>query len=81
MNRNLRTGLTLGLVALLVAGVLVLLRTSDTVNRTNVIGYFENSNGFYVGDDVRILGVTVGKIAKIEPQSDRVKVSFWYDDK
>ena len=81
MNRNLRTGLALGLVALLVAGVIVLLRTSDTINRTNVVGYFENSNGFYVGDDVRILGVTVGKIAKIEPQPDRVKVSFWYDDK
>jgi hypothetical protein len=48
----------------LVAGVIVLLRTSDTINRTNVVGYFENSNGFYVGDDVRILGVTAGKIAR-----------------
>ena len=65
MNRNLRTGLTLGLAALLVAGIVVLIRNSDTINRTNVVGYFENSNGFYVGDDVRILGVTVGKIAKI----------------
>ena len=81
MNRNARTGLALGLVALLVAGVVVLFRTSDTINRTNVVGYFENSNGFYVGDDVRILGVAVGKIAKIEPQPDQVKVSFWYDSK
>ena len=51
------------------------------VNRTNVVGYFANSNGFYVGDDVRILGVTVGKIDTIEPQPERVKVSFWYDSK
>ena len=46
MNRNARTGLAVGLVALLVAGVVVLLRTSDTINRTNVVAYFENSNGY-----------------------------------
>ena len=57
------------------------MRTSDTINRTNVVAYFENSNGIYVGDDVRILGVTVGRIEKIEPQPDRVKISFWYDSK
>ena len=59
----------------------MLLRTSDTINRTNVVAYFENSNGIYEGDDVRILGVNVGRIEKIEPQPDRVKISFWYDDK
>ena len=42
--------------------------------------YFENSNGIFVGDDVRILGVPVGKIDKIEPQPERVKISFWYDE-
>ncbi len=57
------------------------MRTSDTINRTNVVAYFENSNGIYVGDDVRILGVNVGRIDKIEPQPDRVKISFWYNDK
>ncbi|MBI2695750.1 MCE family protein [Mycobacterium nebraskense] len=50
-------------------------------NRTNVVGYFDNANGIFVGDDVVILGVSVGKIEKIEPQPDRVKVSFWYDSK
>jgi len=64
-----------------IAGVAVLFRTSDTINRTNVVGYFNNSNGIYVGDDVRILGVNVGRIDKIEPQPDRVKISFWYDSK
>jgi phospholipid/cholesterol/gamma-HCH transport system substrate-binding protein len=81
MNRIRRSWLTVGLVALLVAGVVVLLRNSDTINRTNVVAYFENSNGIYVGDDVRILGVNVGRIDKIEPEPDRVKISFWYDDK
>ena len=43
--------------------------------------YFDNSNGIFVGDDVRILGVPVGRIEKIEPQPERVKISFWYDGK
>jgi phospholipid/cholesterol/gamma-HCH transport system substrate-binding protein len=81
MNRNARTLVAVALALLLVAGVAVLFRTSDTINRTNVVGYFENSNGIYVGDDVRILGVNVGRIDKIEPQPDRVKISFWYDSK
>ena len=51
------------------------------INRTNVVAYFENSNGIYVGDDVRILGVNVGKITEIEPQPEQVKISFWYDSK
>jgi phospholipid/cholesterol/gamma-HCH transport system substrate-binding protein len=81
MNRNARTLVAVALALLLVAGVAVLFRTTDTINRTNVVGYFENSNGIYVGDDVRILGVNVGRIDKIEPQPDRVKISFWYDSK
>src|SRR5246127_1880569 len=49
--------------------------------RTHVVGYFDNANNVFVGDAVIILGVPVGKIDKIEPQPDRVKISFWYDDK
>jgi phospholipid/cholesterol/gamma-HCH transport system substrate-binding protein len=81
MNRIRKSWIATALVVLLVAGVVVLLRTSDTINRTNFVAYFENSNGIYEGDDVRILGVNVGRIEKIEPQPDRVKISFWYDDK
>jgi len=81
MNRIRRSWVAVGLVVLLVAGVVVLFRTSDTINRTNVVAYFENSNGIYVGDDVRILGVNVGKITEIQPQPERVKISFWYDSK
>ena len=62
MNRNARTLVAVALALLLVAGVAVLFRTSNTINRTNVVGYFQNSNGIYVGDDVRILGVNVGRI-------------------
>ena len=79
--RNPRTWVAVVLAALLVAGVAVLVRTTDEVNRVNVVAYFENSNGIYEGDDVRILGVPVGSIVDIEPQPERVKISFWYDDR
>jgi phospholipid/cholesterol/gamma-HCH transport system substrate-binding protein len=81
MIRKRRRWVAVALVALLIAGVVMLFRTTETINRTNVVAYFENSNGIYPGDDVRILGVTVGKISQIEPQPERVKITFWYDSK
>jgi phospholipid/cholesterol/gamma-HCH transport system substrate-binding protein len=74
-----RIGLALVLVLILAAGVFVVLRVSDTINRVNIVAYFDSSNGIFVGDDVVILGVPVGQIDKIEPEPERVKISFWYD--
>jgi phospholipid/cholesterol/gamma-HCH transport system substrate-binding protein len=48
-------------------------------DRTHIVAYFENSNGVFAGDDVRIRGVTVGRIEAIEPQPDEVKITFWVD--
>lgn len=79
--RNPRTWVAAVLALLLVAGVAVLVRTTDSVNRVNVVGYFDNSNGIYVGDDVRILGVPVGRITSIDPEPERVKITFWYDSR
>lgn len=81
LSRNTKLGVGIVLVLILVAGVAVLLRPGGPANRTNVVGYFANSNGIFVGDDVKILGVSVGKIDKIEPEPQRVKISFWYDSK
>lgn len=68
------------LVLALVGGLaMVLLRPSS--GRTHVVGYFETANYIFVGDNVVILGVPVGKIEKIEPQPEHVKISFWYDNK
>ncbi len=69
----------MALIALLAAGVFVVIKVSDTVNRVNVVAYFDSSNGIFEGDDVVILGVPVGRIDKIEPEPERVKISFWYD--
>jgi phospholipid/cholesterol/gamma-HCH transport system substrate-binding protein len=76
-----RVGVAVVLAVCLVAGIVVALRVQNVVSRVNVVAYFDNSNGIFVGDDVVILGVPVGKIEKIEPQPQRAKISFWYDDK
>nr|WP_218621479.1 MCE family protein [Mycolicibacterium hippocampi] len=77
--RGSRIGLASVLVLLLIAGLVTVLPELKSADRVTVVGYFENSNGLFAGDEVQILGVPVGEIAKIEPQPDRVKVIFWYD--
>lgn len=81
MARKLRRGLSVALVVLLAAGAVVVLRTGVTSDRTQITAYFANANGIFPGDEVRILGVPVGEIETIEPQPQRVKISFWVDAK
>lgn len=76
-----RTVVAATLAVALIAGVVMAYRAIDGFARTRVVGYFENSTGLFVGDDVRVLGVRVGKIEKIEPEPERVKISFWLDRK
>lgn len=82
--RNSRYGrivLATVLSLVLIAGLVVVSRSTTTANRTEVVAYFANSNGLFPGDEVWILGVPVGKIDTIEPQSNRAKISFHFDDK
>ncbi|MGV0795237.1 virulence factor Mce family protein [Mycolicibacterium sp. XJ1819] len=79
-TRGARIGLAMLLALIVVSGVVVL-QTATGNGRTYVVGYFDNANGIYPGDNVVILGVPVGKIEEIEPQPDRAKVTFWYEDK
>lgn len=81
MTRTARVFLAVALAVILAGGVIVLLRNTERINRTRVVAYFENSNGIYAGDDVRIVGVPVGKIESIEPLPTSVRISFWYDSK
>ena len=80
-SRNAKIGLAVALVLVLVGGILTVVLRAGGIGRTHVTGYFADSTGLYNGDDVVILGVHVGKVEKIEPQPDHVKISFWYDDK
>jgi phospholipid/cholesterol/gamma-HCH transport system substrate-binding protein len=78
--RNARIGLAVALVVALVGGIVVAARSLSTMDRTHITAYFDNSNGLFRGDEVRILGVPVGAIDAIEPEPNRVKISFWVDD-
>lgn len=77
--RRARSVLATALALVLVAGVIVAMSSPGETARTTVVAYFDNSNGVFAGDDVRIRGVPVGKIVKIEPQPLRSKISFWVD--
>lgn len=44
-----------------------------------VTAYFPDSAGLFVGNDVGILGVPVGKVTAIEPQGPKVKVTLEVD--
>ncbi|MDY6995480.1 MAG: MCE family protein [Actinomycetota bacterium] len=74
---RLRAVLAVVLAVTLSAGVFTALRIGDNADKVWVTAYFENSNGLFEGDDVRILGVPVGRVASIEPQPDRARVTFW----
>ena len=79
--RGLRVGVALALVLTLMVGGVVLVRNIAAANRFHVVAYFDNSNGLFENDEVRILGVPVGRIERIEPQVQRVKITFWVKDK
>lgn len=79
--RRIRRGLAGALVLCLIAGIVLVTRVAGAVDRTHVVAYFANSNGIFAGDQVRVLGVPVGKIDSIEAQPQRVKITFWFDSK
>ncbi|MFI1167999.1 MCE family protein [Streptomyces sp. NPDC020801] len=66
------------LTALTVVAALavVLWPRSETVR---VTAYFPRTVGIYPGSDVRVLGVRIGRVEKITPEGDRVRVELSYD--
>jgi phospholipid/cholesterol/gamma-HCH transport system substrate-binding protein len=81
MSRRIpRIGLAVVLATALIAGICVVVWKGSGVGRTHLVAYFDNSNGIFVGDEVRIVGVPVGEIDRIEPEPTRVKISFWLGD-
>ncbi|SPM31776.1 ABC-type transporter Mla maintaining outer membrane lipid asymmetry, periplasmic component MlaD, partial [Mycobacterium terramassiliense] len=79
-RRTLQTVTGVSLVATLVAAsFLVGAKLLREVERTTYTAYFAEANGLFVGDEVRILGVAVGVVDKIEPQPASSKVTFSVD--
>jgi phospholipid/cholesterol/gamma-HCH transport system substrate-binding protein len=44
-----------------------------------IVGYFTSAVGLYPGDQIRVLGVPVGKVESIEPRADDVKITMTVD--
>lgn len=80
-HTGIRATLLFALVGIAGAAAIVVVHTSDSAHRVHVTAYFSSTNGVFVGDDVRIRGVNVGKIESIEPEPARAKVTFWFDDR
>lgn len=72
------TGISL-LTVLAVAVTVVATPWWRQVARNTYVAYFANTNGLYTGDEIRILGVAVGTVERIEPQPDSAKVTFSVD--
>lgn len=77
VERNARP-VAFGAVAVLLAvGVLAVLGGSDS---RRVTAYFASAVGLYEGSDVRVLGVPVGRVARVVPEGDRVRAELELDE-
>ncbi|QSR26254.1 MCE family protein [Nocardioides aromaticivorans] len=79
----MRTRHILRSIGALVAVAAVLLTSGCSVvgggDKITVKAYLADSAGLFVGNDVGILGVTVGEITAIEPEGDKVLVTMEID--
>ncbi len=75
---RITTGISL-LAILATAITMVATPWWNGASRNTFVAYFDNTNGLYTGDEVRILGVAVGTVDKIEPQPDAAKVTISVD--
>ncbi|MCV7380744.1 mammalian cell entry protein [Mycobacterium alsense] len=79
-RRALRILAAISLAATLtISSAMVGMNLWHRVERNTFSAYFVETNGLFVGDEVRILGVAVGVVDKIEPQPTSSKVTFSVD--
>ncbi|MGE2817312.1 MCE family protein [Mycobacterium heidelbergense] len=79
-RRTLQILAAISLAATLtISSVIVGVKLWSTVEKNTYSAYFAETNGLFVGDEIRILGVAVGVVDKIEPQPTRSKVTFSVD--
>jgi phospholipid/cholesterol/gamma-HCH transport system substrate-binding protein len=79
-RRTLQTVTGVVLIATLVmASIFVGTKLWKVVEKNTYTAYFAEANGLFVGDEIRILGVAVGVVDKIEPQPTSSKVTFSVD--
>lgn len=74
--RPLRGWAALLVVVLLVVGVTSLLRGGGGAPTRSVTAHFVTAPGLYVGNQVKVLGMPIGKVTKVDPQPGGVDVRF-----
>jgi phospholipid/cholesterol/gamma-HCH transport system substrate-binding protein len=80
LGQSLTRGFTIAIVlALVVAGGLWW--TLKDAGRTHLTAYFAGTVGLYEGNSVRMLGVEMGTVTKVQPMGNQVKVDLEYDRK
>ncbi len=72
-NRGLLIGLVVALVAALAVGLYLMWPGRST---HKLVGLFSSAVGLYPGDEVRVVGVPVGRIDSIEPRAGDVKITM-----
>jgi phospholipid/cholesterol/gamma-HCH transport system substrate-binding protein len=81
LSKGARITIAIALAMVMIGGIAILVYPGAAIHKTRMTAYFENSNGIYPGDSIRILGVNVGTIETIDPQPQRAKITFWVDGK
>ena len=83
LPRVSRAALVVGTIVLIGAIVAAFVgwKAYQRLTTNTVTAYFTQTLALYPGDKVQIMGVQVGKIEKIEPDGDKMKVTFNYDKK
>lgn len=76
-NRWTRVALAAVLVITLAVGVFLVWPTRSG---TKLTAYFTSAVGLYPGDEVRVVGVPVGKIDSIDPRAQDVKITMTLDN-
>jgi len=76
--RGRRRASALAVLAALVAAVAGGCGLGDGEKR-RLSADFDRAIGVYVHSDVRVLGVRIGEVTKIEPKGDRIRVEMEYD--
>ncbi|BDB42510.1 hypothetical protein IWGMT90018_29560 [Mycobacterium kiyosense] len=80
-NPWLRRAVTTLVVALALVAGFFGWHTYQKLTNNTVVAYLPAAIGLYSGDKVQIMGVRVGSIDSIEPDGDKMKVTFHYNNR
>ena len=68
-------------IALVIAVVVALVYLATGGGTKTGTAYFKFANSINPGDAIKVLGMDIGKVDKLTPAGDKIKVDFHYDSK